>query len=97
MIVKVKKHKAHKPHECSLSKKRISVGDEYYTIFQKFPECATFIKVSSEVWKFIEDMMKDFKDFLEDDGIDEETYNYLFYTVKDKTVIRYENGDVIVV
>lgn len=97
MIVKVTKRKAKKQYECDLSHKPINPGDEYYAIFQKFPEGPLFSKASKEAWEFIESMWDSCSCMLNEDGVDDEMYDYLYHTVRGKELIRFANGDTIVV
>lgn len=96
MIVKATKHRAHKVYECALSHKIIHVGDEYYTVFQKFPEGPMFIKASKEAWDFIMSMWDACSNMLNDDGVDAEMYDYLYYTVRGKELVTFTNGDTVV-
>lgn len=96
MIVSATKHKANKPYECALSRKTINKGEEYYTVFQKFPEGPMFFKVSKDAWEFIMSMWDACSNMFEEDGIDAEIYDYLYHSVRGKELVTFENGDTIV-
>lgn len=97
MIVKATKHRANKVYQCDLSHKTINVGDEYYNIFQKFPEGPMFLKVSKEAWEFIMSMWDSCSNMLEEDGVDAEMYDYLYHSVRGKQLVTFANGDTIVI
>jgi hypothetical protein len=97
MLVSAKKRIAQKPYECALSRKPINKGDEYYSVFQKFPEGPLFLKVSKDAWDFVMSMWDAMSNTMEEDGIDAEMYDYLYHTVRGKELITFANGDTIVV
>ena len=97
MIVKVTKHKAQKPYKCDLSHKPINAGDEYYSIFQKFSDGTYFLKASKEAWELIESMWDACSNMIEEDGVDDEMYDYLYHSVRGRELVTFANGDTIVI